>query len=256
MCITPAHKESNRAMDILIVCPTYNRLFTPTLRSIFGLQSVGGRLDTFFPYHGYGDGERDSRDIICDKYNAGRAKALAGGYDAMLTIESDMIVPPDAAVKLAATDADVAYGVYVFRRRPFDWNAYSVLQEDALMGWPLSNVPERARLDWGSVVDVDGVGLGCTLIRRHVLEAFPFRADGIKHMDGTRSHADWYAALDWMNAGYTQKCDLSVVCGHISAQNRKGKLSPCVMWPDPHARGMVRFDPYGKKGTPYAELCV
>lgn len=241
-------------MDVLVVCPTYNRLFTPTLRSIFALQSAGGRLDTFFPWQGYGDGERDSRDIICDKYNDGRKRVLDGGYDAMLCIESDMIVPPDALVKLAATEADIAYAPYVFRRRPFDWSAYSVLRDDALMGWPLSNVPERARLDWGSVVDVDGVGLGCTLIRRHVLEAHPFVADGIKHADGTRSHCDWYASLAWMNAGYIQKCDLSIPCGHISATNRRGKLSPCVMWPDPHAPNMVRFDPCGKKGTPYAEL--
>lgn len=235
--------------------PAYERTFTPTLKSCFWQKiDADFKLDFYFPYKGYGDGERDGRDVICDKYNAARERALSGGYDAMFTVESDMIIPPDALMKLWLTGADVAYGCYAFRRKPFDWNVYSVLFDDKLAGYPLSNVPERAKLDWGSVVDVDGIGLGCTLIKRHVLESYPFRADGIKHMDGTRSHCDWYAALDWMGAGYTQKCDTSVVCGHISATNRRGKVSPSVLWPDPNARGLVRFDPCGKKGTPYAEL--
>ncbi len=235
--------------------PAYERTFMPTIQCCFA-QKVDPdfKLDFYFPYKGYGDGIRDSRDIICDKYNAARDRVLTGDYDAMLTVESDMIIPPDALHKLWLTGADVAYAPYVFRHNSHHWSAYSVLLDDSLTGYPLSNVPERAKLDWGSVVDVDGIGLGCTLIRRHVLEALPFVADGIKHMDGTRSHTDWYFALAAMQAGYTQKCDLSIPCGHISMTNRSGKLSPSVLWPDPNAKDMVRFDPCGKKGTPYAEL--
>ncbi len=240
-------------MDILVVCPVYDRLFSPTLRSIFSLRSAGGRLDVWFPWHGYGDGARDSRDIIADKYNAGRLRMLDGGYDAMLCVESDMIVPNDALEKLAATGADVSYGVYIFRRKPFQWSAYSVLlSEETMTGYPLSNVPARAAIDWGGVVDVDGVGLGCTLIRRHVLEAIPFRAEGGRHADGTRSHCDWYFSLDAVNAGHTQKCDLSVLCGHISPVDRDGNISPCVIWPDIHAPDLCRFDPFAYDEDGYA----
>src|SRR5205823_5587208 len=126
-------------------------------------QQVGAdfKLDFYFPYKGYGDGVRDGRDVICDKYNAARDRMLSGDYDAMLTVESDMIIPEDALQKLWDTGADVAYAPYVFRRLPWHWSAYSVLLDDKLAGYPLSNVPERAKLDWGSVVDVDGIGLGC-----------------------------------------------------------------------------------------------
>src|SRR5689334_13795001 len=120
----PEKEESFCSMNVLIVSPIYNRLFTPMLRSVFSLRALG-TLDIFMPWCGYGDGERDSRDIITEKYNAGRARVLSGAYDAMLCIESDMIVPEDALVKLAATGADVAYGVYVFRRTPWAWSAYS-----------------------------------------------------------------------------------------------------------------------------------
>jgi hypothetical protein len=233
-------------MNILIVCPVYRRFFDVTVRSIFSLRPVdGGRLDAFFPWEGYGDGQRDSRDIIADKYNAARLRALEGGYDAMLCIESDMIVPNDAAQKLAATGAAVAYGAYVFRRKPFHWNAYSVmLPEKKMSGYPLSNVPERARLDWGGVVEVDGVGLGCTLIRRRVLEKVSFRSDGGKHADGSRSHCDWYFSLDVTRRGYKQKCDLSVLCGHITPQDRDGNVAPSVLWPDINAPEFVRVEPF------------
>jgi hypothetical protein len=246
-------------MDVLIVCPVYNRLFAPTLRSIFNLAPADGRLDVFFPWCGYGDGERDSRDIIADKYNAGRTKALEGGYDAMLTIESDMVVPQDAITRLLACDADVAYGMYIFRRMPYAWSAYSYMFEEARMtGIPLSNVPERARADWGKVVDVDGVGLGCTLIKRHVLEASPFRADGGLHADGTRSHCDWYFAIDVLNAGFTQRCDTGLLCGHITELDRDGKVNPSVLWPDIDAPELVRFETFGydENGAPIEDEAI
>ena len=50
------------------------------------------------------------------QYRRGRELFLAGPYDAMLVIESDIIPPPDTLKRLAAIDTDVAYGLYLFRR--------------------------------------------------------------------------------------------------------------------------------------------
>ena len=44
-----------------------------------------------------------------------RSMALAGGFDALLLVENDMILPPDALLKMAAVDADVVCGLYVNR---------------------------------------------------------------------------------------------------------------------------------------------
>lgn len=228
-------------MDVLIVCPTGDRLFLPTLRGVLKQRSVGGRLDVFIPWQGV-DHLPESHDRIAAKYEAARARCLDGGYDAMLCIEADMVVPPDALPRLAATEADVAYGLYVFRRPPWGWSAYSVI--DGMVGWPLTTNPDRARADWGQVVEVDGVGLGCTLIRRHVLEAVPFRADGERHPNGTRSHCDWYAAQDWRAKGFRQVCDTGVRCGHIGELGRTGDVFPCVIWPDIDGQDLVRFDAF------------
>jgi hypothetical protein len=235
-------------MRVLVVIPTYNRLFEPTLRDVMHLQPVGpGGFDLFMPCAGYGDGLRSSQDVITDKYNAGRAVMLSQGYDAMLTVESDMRVPPDALAQLAAAGAPVAYGTYAFRRGGGLLNAFSVMDPDRMAGYPLSYVPDRLQAAWGGVVEVDGVGLGCTLIRRDVLEATPFRIDRSRpHMDGTFSHCDWYFALDCLDREIRQVAHLGVLCGHISPCDLSGAVAPSVLWPDisrPES-GFVRCEPF------------
>jgi hypothetical protein len=44
--------------------------------------------------------------------------------------------------------------------------------------------------------------------------------------------------------GYKQKCDLSVLCGHITPQDRDGNVAPSVLWPDINAPEFVRVEPF------------
>ena len=213
---------------LLIACPIADKLLMPTARRIIELDTSGwDRVDTVFlraerP-------EQDARDAIAAQYNEAREMVLRGGYDALLTVECDMLPPPNAVRRLRGCNADIAYGLYILRRPPWEWNAYSVME--GMAAWPLSRVPERARLEWGEVIDVDGIGLGCTLIQRKVLEAIRFRADGLLHADGHRSYCDWYLAQDAVAAHFTQKCDLSVLCGHIHPLDEQGHDRPSVIWP-------------------------
>ena len=169
-------------------------------------------------------------DNIVRKYNDARQIALLGGYDALMTVEHDMIVPRDALKRLVGMDADVAYGVYVWRFGFPYWNAYTLLRADR--GTPISIQSELALEKWGQVIDVEGVGNGCTLIRRHVLEAVEF-----KWSPGEFGCCDWHLALDCQRLGFVQKCDLGLVCGHIA-------VDPVhrILWPDPYATGMYRHE--------------
>lgn len=235
-------------MRVLVVVPSYNRLFEPTIRDVMQLRPVApGGFDVFLPCAGYGDGLRDTHDVITDKYNAARAIALDRGYDAMLTVESDMRVPADALEQLAAAAAPVAYGTYAFRRLPALLNAFPVMDPDAMAGYPLSQVPDKLRAQWGQVIEVDGVGLGCTLIRREVLSAVPFRIDRSRpHQDGSLSHCDWYFALDCLERDVRQVAHLGVLCGHISPCDLAGQPNPSVLWPDLDAAdtGFVRCEAF------------
>lgn len=153
---------------------------------------------------------------LCDKYNQARKLVLNGGYDAMLHIDADMVVPVDTLDRLSAVDADVAYGLYVMRTNPSHWLCW-------IDGAPLDNHKGA----WGKVVKSTGAGMGCTLIRRNVLEWLKFRTDGV-------IAADWNFAQDCRAYGFSQAHDLGCVCGHINGDK--------VLWPDVDAPDFYRAE--------------
>jgi len=185
-----------------------------------------GRTD-YFQMIG-GDHDELPYDNILRKYSDARRAMLCGDYDALMTIESDMIVPRDALKRLVAMDTDVAYGLYVWRLGYPWWNAYTQLSAEK--GMTLSVQPELAKKLWGQVIEVKGVGNGCTLIRRHVMEALEF-----KWSLGEFGCCDWHLAMDCQELGFIQKCDLGLICGHI-AENPIHR----IIWPDVNTKGLYR----------------
>jgi hypothetical protein len=191
--------------------PNGEPLFYPrAMHSIYSLR-FRGIVDYFVP----SGGDDEPIPAVTHKYQQARQMVLAGDYDALLTAESDMILPPDALDKLFELNTDVAYGLYVWRHGRHLWNAYTELSVD--YGKSLTETPERARQVYGQPLEVKGIGLGCTLIRRYVLDSVDFR-------HRTHSHADWCFAQDAAYAGAEQVNHLGVVCGHIG----KG----VIYWPD------------------------
>lgn len=172
--------------------------------------------------------DSNGRYNICHNYQKARRWVLDNDYDYLFTVEADMIIPPDALTKLLAVDTDVAYGLYCFKNTS-TWSAWTEL--DMEHGRSIRKDPELAKGFWGKVIEVAGVGMGCTLIRRNVLEALDFRVDDFN----PDVHNDWVFAYDLQQKGFTQKCDLSVVCGHISMTPL-----PRVIYPDPEAPRLYR----------------
>jgi hypothetical protein len=136
--------------------------------------------------------------------------ALELGFDALMLIDDDQILPPDALERLIACDADIAYGLTVLRKQPNVWSAALTLGEPNTHVW--LNHPDHAvyaRRIFGQVIDCAGLGSFCTLIKRRVLEAAPFERRGV--------HAvDWYTACDAQRLGFTQRCDTGLLCGHVT----------------------------------------
>ena len=205
-------------MRVLVAMPmVQDRKYRPAIDAAFALEWPE-RLD-YLMLVGGDDLDTPFKNIT-HKYKYARQVMLDSGYDALLTLESDIIAPPDALLKLAAVEADVAYGLYVWRGIwPF-WSAYSQLTKR--IGRTVAMDKEKALDAWGKVIEVAGIGHGCTLIHRRVLEVLDFRlADDMAYC------CDWTFGLDCQAHGFVQKCDTSVVCGHI-------KLDPeiCIAWPD------------------------
>jgi hypothetical protein len=70
------------------------------------------------------------------------------------------------------------------------------------------------------IIEIAGVGLGCTAIQRHVLETIPFTRRG-------QACNDWYFAVDCQYHDFVQRCDMGLVCGHMTTDP-----SPRILWPD------------------------
>lgn len=208
-------------MKVLLYCPLNPqppRIYARTIQSImtldwnYPLEVVFGKDDKPKEgQHGY--------DNLIEKHNRARDIVLNNDFDALFYVEADMIIPSNALTRLAAIKTDVAYGLYCSRHGRYQWLAFTEV------GKRIGRSVDRNKLycseQWGKVIPTQGVGMGCTLIHRHVLEKLVFRREG-HHCD------DWYFSLDCIEKGLRQHHDLGVVCGHIS---REVKNKPMIIWP-------------------------
>jgi len=81
----------------------------------------------------------------------------------------------------------------------------------------VSNFPELAEKGFQQGwLEVSGVGFGCTLIYRRVLEKLEMRG-------GDHPAPDNYFATDCLRAGFKQVCRFDVQCGHIN--------NDVILWP-------------------------
>ena len=208
---------------VLVYCPLNPEtpgIHQRTRDSIFAME-WDGQADIVFGKH---DREYPRRDQnvanrnIKDKYNQAREIVLNGDYEALFTIEADIIPPPRALDRLANIDADVAYGLYVSRHGKHPWLTLSKVTEQVRGSKGLGETWGEREKMWGNVIETAGVGLGCTLIRREVLEAVSFRVK-----DEWIAN-DWYFAIDAKDRNFTQKHDCGVICGHIDGYR--------TLWPD------------------------
>ena len=208
-------------MKILLFCPTYKlangelAIRNETLESISEIKVPEGvelevEISTNNPNPITRKREVDHENTL-HQYRYARQRILDGDYDYLFIVEHDMIIPEDALVKMLATDADVVYGLYLFRQGKPLLNAARAVNSK----WPdmsLTNFPEivkKAREQgW---IEVSGFGFGCTLIRRKVLETFEMRRNEVVGSPCP----DMPFAADCMRNGFKQVCRFDVICGHI-----------------------------------------
>lgn len=217
-------------MRILAVCPMprqkdHSLYFKRPMETIMR-QDYAGPIDFFMQS---GDATKGDRfDRVTMKYERARWMLLEQEYDAMWCVEYDMLVPPNALTKLTQVEADIAYGLYCWRWEPYHWSAYEFVGQE--VGVSISQKPDIAREIWGQTIDVAGVGQGCTLIHRRVLEQITFHREG-------EACADWYLSRDAIVKGFSQKCDTSILCGHTGLTPR-----PFTVWPTIDTRGLYRLE--------------
>lgn len=127
--------------------------------------------------------------------------ALRGEW--LLFVDDDMVIHPDALLRLLAHGRDIVGGL-CFRRTP----PYA----PCIARWDGAHM-RTLDVPTGGLIPVDGIGMGVTLIRRRVFETlgsgcFAFR-DGLSE--------DYAFCLAAREAGFDVMCDPAVQPGHVSS---------------------------------------
>ena len=212
--------------DVLVFTPVL-RLEPETLEAIFSLE-WDGPIGYLFQRDNPIPEQRDTmkRSVMnhLHQYQKARRLFLASEHDALMIVESDIIPPKDALQKLAALDADCAYGVYRFHAS----NVINVFERyhnnppARNVGESLSVHPRRlkAAVRQG-IYECSGSGFGCLLVTKDVLNQVPFRTEWPKN----GAHCDTWWTNDVYKQGFTQVADMSVICGH---KNKDG----VILWPE------------------------
>jgi GT2 family glycosyltransferase len=130
---------------------------------------------------------------------------LEGDYDALLFVDSDMVVPVDLLTKLIEADKDIVSAL-AFKRVPgYEPCIFKECNEQ----------DAKFYLDYPKgLVEIEGVGMACTLIKRKVFETvqepwfFPHKILGEDLSFCVRARA----------AGFRIYADTELICGHCNVE--------------------------------------
>lgn len=161
--------------------------------------------------------------------NSACMACLERGFDWLFSLDSDVIPPPDAVLRLMAHRQPIISGVYHRRSNP----AGVPVMQRPLGQWVRQYPPNK-------VIEVDTVGAGCLLIHKSVLERLPpQRPQAGKHwfnwaVDCPPEHnpvapmSEDYTFAQWsIKHGYKVLVDTSVQCLHVGyAQFGYGSAVP------------------------------
>lgn len=196
-------------MRILIAVPTFESIRPETFKSIYGLDPAGNEL--LFDYvKGY-DCAR-ARNLIANE-------TLEGGFDAVLMVDSDIVLPRDALKLMCENSpllggpADVVLGAYP---RRFDMEGSELFSNDRY------DFTDENRIRFRDMprgrFACKGGGLGCALVRAHVFETWPhpwFKY--VEYDPDTVLSEDNFFCFNAAQQGNSIEGDGRVRCGHIGA---------------------------------------
>lgn len=189
-------------MKTLIAIPTSREIDIQCAASIIGMEREG-RIGVFCPQSYSIDA---SRNLIVEH-------ALEIGYDYIMWVDSDMILPKNTLTTLMSHGKDIVSGVYAYKLLRGE-NAvakrWKDKEKDIYEDIPLKEIREKEQL-----MEVNGIGFGCVLTKvdvfRHIKKPwFKFTTD---------MGEDIYFCRKAQKAGYKVFLDTSILCGHVGSVN-------------------------------------
>lgn len=197
-------------MKILIAVPTFESIYPETFKSIYGLQKPEDTTVMFDFIKGYDCAV--ARNTIVDE-------AIMYGFDYILMVDSDIILPQDTLLKMLDNPTDILLGVYprkntyIGQTEIFKLGTKDFVDENNLNISELEALPSRFKIKGG--------GLGCALICSEVFLKLPnpwFRY--VQYDNGSVLSEDNYFCHTAAKAGFNIEVDTTIRCGHLSHEVR------------------------------------
>lgn len=188
-------------MKILIAVPTFETIQPEVFKAIYDLRPAGHDLAFDF-VKGY--------DCAVARNRIGKM-AQEGGYDYVLMVDSDTIIPPDALELMLNTPVDICLGVCPRKNTnekktamiKFGDNSY----HDSYFYPELPEGKTRIR----------GGGFACALVRSYVFTALDYPYfQYVTNADGSTLSEDFYFCQNAALMGFDVWMDPRVRCGHLA----------------------------------------
>lgn len=203
---------STNKKKILIAIPSYGAAEMETFRSIYNMDRCGHEVSFDFVRGYLIDAERNS---ICEM-------AINGGYDYMLQVDSDVVLPPDALRNLLDPETDIVMGVYTEKRyigqHPEKGGHTNAHKLGVAHSYILESSITYAEFTTPRM-EIKGGGTGCLLVSTAALQKM--RYPWFKFVEyPSREHLseDLYFCEQAHAHGIPVWLDTRVRCGHINRQ--------------------------------------
>lgn len=169
--------------------------------------------------------EEGSVDINYQKYQItakARNRIVKGMLEAdhthLFFMDSDMKFPENALSRLLEHDKDIVGGVYTVKTPPFNTTIFKESEDEPWKSY-------KPTID-DNLIEVQGIGTGCLLIKRKVFEEldFPwFWYERPPNGDDDMMSEDIYFCMKAREKGFKIYADAKMFCGHIGQ---------CMMTPE------------------------
>ena len=189
-------------MKILIAVPTFEHIQNEVFQAIYDLDKCGHQCDLkMFTGH---DCAR-ARNNIADW-------SVAGGYDYVLMIDSDTIVPKDALKNLLDPQVDIVMGCC--QKKNTKNKEYPLCRVQSPELRPCLTADD---LQGTERIGIQVGGFACALVKTEVFTYmnYPY-FKYVEYEDRKILSEDYYFCLEAIGRGYEIWADPRVKCGHLS----------------------------------------
>lgn len=204
-------------MKILIAVPTFENVCPDTFKSIYDVDKCGHEVAFEF-VRGYDCAT--ARNRIAQK-------ALDGGFDYTLMVDSDVVLPKDALSNLLDEPKDVCLGYYAHRDpdniyrgrtcicRLFDENGQRYFNYPLESEYTATEI-FNARDNGVKKIQIHGGGMGCAMIKVEVFRKIQYPwYDWVNYKSRGMLSEDLFFCEGCKNHNIPIYTDTRVNCGHL-----------------------------------------